>query len=385
MATNKKASSTVKRFKTNIGAMKKQAAKVREEAANRGNIDTQQFKASNGSNLVRILPPWSEEGFFYKDYWVHFIETTDNEGKSVTRPVLCIQKEQGKKCPACEYRAQLNKSSDESDKELAKKFRYSHRYTMQIIDQNNPDKGILLWSVSAKMMEEILKWFEKEDWGDITDPEEGYDLEFTRTGKGMLDTKYSAPTPATKNPTELDDWETLLEDLIDLDEFVGKMKLSFKEFEALLQGEDLEDEEDEEEEDEQDEDEDEEDAPEVSEKDSDDEEDTYTKEELEEFEDDELVEIAEDDFEIETKGFFKGKGSKKKLNRDAIIEAILEEQGDLEGDDEEPDFDSSDVDDLEDEDVPFNEEQKGDSKKGSKKTSEMASSLKNKLNSRRKK
>jgi hypothetical protein len=110
---------------------------------------------------------------------------------------------------------------------------------------------------------------------------------------------------------------------------------------AFYEGEEEdEDEEDEEDEDAEDEDEDED---EESDDDSDDEdEEAYTEEDLEELDDEELLEVAEE-FEIEPE--YKGKGKKKKLDRDALIEAILEAQE--EDEDEEDDEDESDEDAIE--------------------------------------
>lgn len=80
--------------------------------------------------------------------------------------------------------------------------------------------------------------------------------------------------------------------------------------------EDDEDEDDEDEEDEDDEDEDEEDDEEG-------EYEPYTEEELNDMTNEELIELAKD-YEIEVP--YKGRGAKKRLNKPAVIEAILEAQ-----------------------------------------------------------
>lgn len=42
-------------------------------------------------------------------------------------------------------------------------------------------------------------YLDEEDWGDMTDPVEGYDIKITRTGTGKNDTSYSvSPCQKTK-------------------------------------------------------------------------------------------------------------------------------------------------------------------------------------------
>jgi hypothetical protein len=83
---------------------------------------------------------------------------------------------------------------------------------------------------------------------------------------------------------------------------------------------------------------------------SDDEDEELTREDLEEMEDDDLVEIAE---ELELEIPYTGKGKKKKLDREALIEAVLSlEDGEDESDDEDDSDDADNEDDSEDEPEP---------------------------------
>lgn len=92
--------------------------------------------------------------------------------------------------------------------------------------------------------------------------------------------------------------------------------------------EDEDEDSDSEDEDDEDDDEDSDDEDEDSDDEDEDEElEEYTEDELKEMDDEELVDAAE---EYEVEPVYSGKGKKKKLNRDATIEAILEAQDDEE-------------------------------------------------------
>lgn len=123
---------------------------------------------------------------------------------------------------------------------------------------------------------------------------------------------------------------------------MGKKPTKKTLIEAILAFYADEDEEDDEDEDDSEDDESDDDEDE----DEEGEDEEYSQEDLEELSDEELLEVAED-FEVDPAEYQKKKGKKKVLDRDALIEAILDAQGDSEDEDEDDDEDESDEDSLE--------------------------------------
>ena len=153
-------------------------------------------------------------------------------------------------CPFMEKFQELRKSSDEEDQELAKKLTPRRRFLVagtlykdekgKEIDTENVGKPIL---IPRSVYQDIIDlYLDEDDWGDMTDPEDGYDIKITRSGKGKTDTSYSvSPCPKGKNPNpkyikEVDLEEVIKASLPSYDELEGKLS-------EFLNGADLDSEE----------------------------------------------------------------------------------------------------------------------------------------------
>lgn len=126
-------------------------------------------------------------------------------------------------CPFMEKFQELKKSSDEEDQELAKLLTPRRRFLVagtlykdekgKEIDTENVGKPIL---IPRSVYQDIIDlYLDEDDWGDMTDPNDGYDIKITRTGKGKMDTNYSVTAcPKGKNPNQKYIKEVDLEELI---------------------------------------------------------------------------------------------------------------------------------------------------------------------------
>ena len=76
-------------------------------------------------------------------------------------------------------------------------------------------------------IEEVDSW--QDEWGDMTNPQDGYDLKVSRSGKGKMDTEYSVT--ACKNTAAPKDYR---KKVYDLDEEVAKIVPSYEETQKLL-------------------------------------------------------------------------------------------------------------------------------------------------------
>ena len=148
---------------------------------------------------------------------------------------------------------ELKSSSDEEDQALAKALTPRRRFLIggtlykdekgKEIDTDNVGKPIL---IPRSVYQDIIDlYLDEDDWGDMTDPESGYDIKITRSGKGKMDTNYTVTAcPKGKNP------KASLIPEINLEEIVRSQMLSYEELEEklseCLNGADKDDEEEEE-------------------------------------------------------------------------------------------------------------------------------------------
>ena len=111
----------------------------------------------------------------------------------------------GKKCAFMEFYTENIKSKDKTKKNIASKIAPKSRFMMAVakyadtkgkeLDDRDSKKLVLM--TPGLYQEAIDLFLDSDEWGDFTDPEDGYDLKLTRTGTGQFDTEYHA-TPCSK-------------------------------------------------------------------------------------------------------------------------------------------------------------------------------------------
>ena len=180
----------------------------------------QKFVPDGGQNYVRILPPtWDNAEHFGFDYYLHSQVGPDNS------QYLCLERcadlaqlhgVEGGKCPVCEERRQLER---EGESEIAQQLKFSHRVGVWIIDRNNEKDGPKFWDMSWSMDKDIAALQINKRTGEgllIDDPDNGYDFEFVREGKG-LNTRYIGKqisrqaSPLSDDPRQQEVWLEFIE------------------------------------------------------------------------------------------------------------------------------------------------------------------------------
>jgi hypothetical protein len=164
-----------------------------------------------GRNLIRILPPWKPGALFWRESSVHWNVGPDS------KMITCIKKELNQDCYICEVVERLQNSQDPRDQAVAADMRANIRVFFNIVDLDNVEKGVQVYTSGVKILQDILAYFADPDWGDITHPEMGYDIVIDREGTTRENTKYQVR--ARKNPTPVPNVE-LLAGLKNLDSFV---------------------------------------------------------------------------------------------------------------------------------------------------------------------
>ena len=139
-------------------------------------------------------------------------------------------------CPFMEKYKELKNSDDEEDNQLATKLVPSRRYIIGVtcykddkgtkVDEENVFKMMMIPSSVYQTITDL--YLDEDDWGDMTDPVDGYDIKISRTGKGMTDTNYSV----TACPRKKLDSKYIKE--MDLSSMLQKTMKSYDELEDIL-------------------------------------------------------------------------------------------------------------------------------------------------------
>ncbi len=169
------------------------------------------FKPREGENTVRILPPtWvddKEQAEKWGDYWDITIARHRNVGPDEAT-YLCLNKMQGKPCAVCDARKE---SRDDEERDA---LRIQSGPLCWMIDRNNEKAGPQVWAVPIKLFRELnLRSVDKktEQLVLIDDPEDGYDVFFTREGNDKR-TQYLSveidrdPTPLHEDEKKQQQW-----------------------------------------------------------------------------------------------------------------------------------------------------------------------------------
>lgn len=174
------------------------------------------YKAKEGDNQIRVLPPpdfgpkkkVTQKKFH--DKWGTGWEVMGHLHRKVgpdEGTYLCPKAMLGKPCAVCEARV-------EADAEEADALRVQKRPFCWVIDRDNEKAGPLFWDMPMGVFRDInLRSVDKKTGALILidDPEEGFDVMFTREGTDMR-TKYTAveidrdTSPLQENERKMERW-----------------------------------------------------------------------------------------------------------------------------------------------------------------------------------
>lgn len=196
----------------------KQKQKELKERSSKGNI---LFMQPDKEYRMRILNMGEENEFIFEATQFYL----GGEIKGVISPASL-----DKPCAIMEAYEEL-KNGDDDEKELAKKFSPRSKYLALValykdksgkeLDDNNP-RFVLL---TSGVYDEIIDlYLDEDEWGDMTNPEDGYDIKIKRTGSGKTDTEYTV-TALKNTPTP----KEFRSKVFDLEEEIAKIIPSYEE------------------------------------------------------------------------------------------------------------------------------------------------------------
>ncbi len=209
-----------------IEALRKKMQEVKEGQNRGGGADF--WTPKDGRNVIRILPA-KEGADFYAEAKVRY--NVGPNKKMVTVP-LDSSKDN---CPIHAFVDALYKTKEKDDEALAKRMKASSRYYFNIIDRSVEEGAegygdVLVFGCGSTIFTDILGIICDPDYGDITDPENGYDIIITKSGK-KLDTEYKTNARPKQTPIGIADWKEKLNDLA----AIAKPK-SYEKREEILSG-----------------------------------------------------------------------------------------------------------------------------------------------------
>lgn len=157
------------------------------------------FQKADTTIRVRILFMGEEEEFI-KEVTQFYL---GSDIKGVISPSTF-----GEPCAIMEAYEELKNQGDD-EREIAGKFPPRNKYLAYCvfykdekgkeIDENISPKFLLL--TSGVYQDILTLYLDEDEWGDMTDPVEGYDIKITRTGSGKTDTDYTvSPCKNTSLP-----------------------------------------------------------------------------------------------------------------------------------------------------------------------------------------
>lgn len=169
-------------------SLKDRLKKKRDELATKGGGGSVLY-IKEGTTRVRILPI-KEEELAYEV--THFYLNEKLKG-------IYSASTFDEDCPAMNAYQELKNSKDDDDQELAKKLSPKKAYLIPVVvyeddkgKKIDKEKAGKLMKISNGVYQSIIDlYLDEDEWGDMTDPKDGYDIKIIRAGKGKNDTEYS--------------------------------------------------------------------------------------------------------------------------------------------------------------------------------------------------
>lgn len=147
-----------------------------------------------GVTQIRILPPYSEKGLWFREVMEHTLQTSEGRWVSVTCPGM-----EGEACALCDKGLELMAEGTEEKAKAGNQLKPRYQYLFNTVCFSSPIEGpnapkvnhVSVMKAGKSVFRQILQLDQDEamGWCDITNAEKGINLTIKRSGKG-LETKY---------------------------------------------------------------------------------------------------------------------------------------------------------------------------------------------------
>mgnify|MGYP001159504133 FL=1 len=150
------------------------------------------WKPQDGTQTIRILP--TEDGDPFKSYFFHY-NVGQNSG------FLCPNKNHGEDCAVCNFAKSLYKEGDEGSIKMAKDLTARQRFFSPVLVRGEEAEGPKVWGYGKKVYETLLTLVLNPEYGDITDPNSGTDLDLQYGKPAGASFPQTSLTPKRKTST----------------------------------------------------------------------------------------------------------------------------------------------------------------------------------------
>ena len=150
------------------------------------------WKPQDGTQTIRILP--TEDGDPFKSYHFHY-NVGQNSG------FLCPNKNFGEDCSVCNFAKSLYREGDEGSIKMAKDLTARQRFFSPVLVRGEESEGPKVWGYGKKVYETLLTLVLNPEYGDITDPEAGTDLDLQYGKPAGASFPQTSLTPKRKTST----------------------------------------------------------------------------------------------------------------------------------------------------------------------------------------
>ena len=155
-------------------------------------------------HTVRLLSFPDNDGQPFKELWFYY-----NIGNN---PGLLAPYQFGNADPIQELITKLRDDGSKESYELAKKLYPKMRCYAPVVVRGEEDKGVRIWAFGKTVYQSLLNIMLDEDYGDITDPEDGRDVKVVCTkapGRQWATTEVrprGKDTPLSENQGQVKKW-----------------------------------------------------------------------------------------------------------------------------------------------------------------------------------
>jgi hypothetical protein len=164
------------------------------------------FSPKEGDSFLRLLPPtWEGAQHYGFNLWLHSRVGPDNQ------TFVCLRRMKNEACPVCE---EIERARASGDDEYADEINAYRRVVMWVINREKEKDGPQIYAMPWTLDKDLAKRSVNKRTKEvlcIDDPEEGYDIEFTREGSAR-NTRYIGaeiardPSPLSDDDDEFNDW-----------------------------------------------------------------------------------------------------------------------------------------------------------------------------------
>jgi hypothetical protein len=139
------------------------------------------MKLNEGSNIVRVLPPWSDRGDFFIKVGYHRLP--NRIADKVVCPNFTFEQDD---CPICKRGRQIY---NKYGKDASKIFMPQKRALLNVLDMKKADGVVYVMDCGSSIINPILNFMNEMNDDSLLDPEQGFNVSIKRRNESGF-TKY---------------------------------------------------------------------------------------------------------------------------------------------------------------------------------------------------